>query len=191
MSKPDSRPIELVDTTGRVTGLTTIHDAHAGNGRLHPAVSVLLFRRRGEKTETLIQKRSGKKLRWPGIWANAVCSHPVPGEPVAVRAARRLQEELGISVPDGSLEKLFSFIYDARWNNRWSECEYDTVFAAVWSGGVKPDPDEVSEVRWIPLEELRKNISESPDAYSPWLKIMIRRPEVDLFIRNTGSGGPG
>ena len=41
-----------------------------------------------------------KKYHGGLLWTNACCSHPYPGEKVEDAAQRRLQEEMGFSVPD-------------------------------------------------------------------------------------------
>ncbi len=43
--------------------------AHQGTGLFHRAFSVLLFNTKGEM---LLQQRSGEKVTFPNVWANAV-----------------------------------------------------------------------------------------------------------------------
>jgi isopentenyl-diphosphate delta-isomerase len=50
------------------------------------------------------------KYHSPGLWSNACCSHPQPGEETKLAAIRRVTEELGVTIP---LEKQFHFIYKA------------------------------------------------------------------------------
>src|ERR1700759_5197467 len=72
---------------------------------LHRAFSVFIFNSKGEM---LLQRRAAGKYHSPGLWTNACCSHPRPGEDTLAAAVRRLEEELGFSTP---LEKLFDFTY--------------------------------------------------------------------------------
>ena len=44
--------------------------AHQGTGFFHRAFSVLLFNSNGEM---LLQQRSGEKVTFPNVWANACC----------------------------------------------------------------------------------------------------------------------
>jgi isopentenyl-diphosphate delta-isomerase len=43
------------------------------------------------------------------------------------------------------------------------------VFAARTDGELRPHPDEVAELRWIDVDELRDAIRVAPWAVSPWL----------------------
>ena len=63
---------------------------------LHRAFSVFLFNDRGEM---LLHKRADSKYHSGGLWTNACCSHPRPGEDTRSAAEKRLQEEMGIVTP--------------------------------------------------------------------------------------------
>ncbi|HQW93445.1 MAG TPA: NUDIX domain-containing protein, partial [Ferruginibacter sp.] len=71
---------------------------------LHRAFSVFVF---NEKGEILLQKRADKKYHSAGLWTNACCSHPKPGEETLNAAQSRLQEEMGFNT---HLKKAFDFI---------------------------------------------------------------------------------
>ena len=83
----------LVDEEGREIGSAEKLEAHRNGGRLHLAFSIVLFNRNGE---TLLQRRSKRKYHFGGLWTNACCGHPRPGEVLAEAARRRLREELGV-----------------------------------------------------------------------------------------------
>ncbi len=38
-----------------------------------------------------------------------------------------------------------------------------------------PNPDEVMDTRWITLEDLKSEIAQDPDAFTPWLHIYLDR----------------
>ncbi|MDF1747313.1 MAG: isopentenyl-diphosphate delta-isomerase, partial [Alphaproteobacteria bacterium] len=40
---------------------------------------------------------------------------------------------------------------------------------------LSPNPDEVSETRWISLVQLRDEVLETPQAFTPWFRIYLRR----------------
>ena len=69
----------LVDTKDNETGTMEKMEAHK-RGLLHRAFSILLFDSGGKM---LLQKRSRNKYHSSGLWTNACCSHPMPGEPPA------------------------------------------------------------------------------------------------------------
>src|SRR5258708_40060857 len=72
---------------------------------LHRAFSVFIFNSKGEM---LLQQRSPEKYHSAGLWTNACCSHPRPGEDTREAAMRRLTEELGFTA---ELKKVFDFTY--------------------------------------------------------------------------------
>jgi len=63
---------------------------------LHRAFSVFVLDEHGAM---LLQRRAAGKYHSAGLWSNACCGHPRPGEPVAAAAERRLAEEMGIRCP--------------------------------------------------------------------------------------------
>jgi isopentenyl-diphosphate Delta-isomerase len=159
--------VELVSEDGVPTGSATVADAHAGAGLLHRAFSVLLFDPDGR---TLLQRRARVKTRFPLRWGNACCGHPYPGQDVAVAAARRLSEELGLDavdlIPAGRYVYRASDVATGR-----VEHEYDHVLAGRIAADepLRPDPTEVDEVRWVTVEELRRDLDADPERYAPWL----------------------
>lgn len=156
----------LVDEDDREIGTEEKIAAHLGGGRLHRAVSIFVFNRRGE---LLLQRRSATKYHFARLWSNSCCSHPRPGESIADVSARRLQEEMGISAP---LKAVRKFIYRAT-DLTTSLSEHELVHLVVGHAEVDPRPDasEVGDWAWMGLDQLRKNLAERTSAYTPWLPI--------------------
>ncbi len=161
------REVVLVDENDRELGVAEIYEAHRNPAKLHRAISILLFNSRGEM---LITKRAPEKFTWPGYWTNSVCANVFPGESYNDCADRRLKEELGIST--GLIEK-FSFIYSAVYDEQYGENEIDHVFTGIYDGKFKPDPKELSDHKWVGIEELRADMAKHPEIYTPWFKIII------------------
>ena len=107
-------------------------------GLLHRAFSVFIFNKAGEM---LLQQRALSKYHSGGLWTNACCSHPRPGEKTEDAAARRLFEELGFGT---ELRFAFSFTYKAAFDNGLTEHEFDHVFVGHFDGPLRPDPKEVA-----------------------------------------------
>jgi isopentenyl-diphosphate delta-isomerase len=167
----EEHPVELVDDAGRPTGTCSVAEAHTLPGRHHRAYSVLLVGPDG----VLLQRRAGVKTRFPLRWSNTCCGHPAPGEPLPGAAARRLAEEMGLTGIE--LREVGAFDYraeDAATNR--VEDEHDHVMVGVVDAPAVPvpDPAEVAEWRWVPLDELRAALAERPDTYTPWLSGVIR-----------------
>lgn len=163
----------LVDSADRPCGRMEKLAAHVPPGTLHRAFSVFLFSPDGK---WLLQRRAAGKYHFPLLWTNACCSHPAPGEGTAEAAARRLREELGLAASP-ALEEKFSFTYRAE-SGATGLCEHE--FDHVFFGRcdrlpASPDPSEVAELRFWEPAELEKALAETPEAFTPWFRIVCER----------------
>lgn len=164
----ESNEVILVNEADEQLGTMEKMEAHR-KGLLHRAFSVFIFNPRGEM---LLQQRAAGKYHSPGLWTNACCSHPRPGEQVADAAGRRLREELGFDAP---LEKIFTFIYETPFDNGLTEHEVDHVFAGIYEDSVKPDPGEVQDYTYKPVDEIEYSLSVKSSAYTSWFRIAFPR----------------
>lgn len=160
--------VVLVDENDRETGTMEKIEVHR-RGLLHRAFSVFILDSKGK---LLLQRRSWEKYHSPGLWTNTCCSHPRPGETVADAAARRLNEEMGITC---YLEESFTFIYRAEFENGLTEHEFDHVLVGVSDDKPIPDPGEVDSYSYADLEELEKDIAHNPHDYTVWFRIAYPR----------------
>ena len=158
--------VVLVSENDEVLGLMEKMQAHQ-NGILHRAFSVFLFNANGEM---LLQKRAAGKYHSPNQWTNACCSHPKSGETYLDGAKRRVFEELGIET---NLEEKFHFIYKADVGQNLWEHELDHVFTGNFEGEFHLNPDEVSEVRYISMDNLEKEMKNNPENFTEWFKIIL------------------
>ncbi|MCW3075691.1 MAG: isopentenyl-diphosphate delta-isomerase [Bacteroidetes bacterium] len=159
----------LVDSNDRPIGVCEKLTAHE-TGQLHRAISVFIF---NSKNQMLLQRRALTKYHSGGLWTNACCSHPKPGELTENAASRRLQEEMGINaVP---LQFAFSFIYKAKLDKGLIEHELDHVFTGKSDLVPKPDPTEVSGFKYISMAELAADLEEHPEKYTYWFKHIFDR----------------
>lgn len=167
--------VVLVDEMDRRAGVCSKLAAHENGGRLHRAFSVFIFDPAGRM---LLQRRSADKYHFGGLWTNACCGHPRPGEDVSEAASRRLFEEMGI-VPE--LTRATSFVYEAfDPQSGLTEREYDHVFHGRYDGEPEPDPDEADGWTWIYPEDLAADLRESPGSYTPWFPLAAERLCLDL-----------
>lgn len=161
----DPDVVELVDPRGRAVGVAGKVDAHRPPGLLHRALSVFLFDATGS---IVVQRRAGSKALFSGLWSNSCCTHPAPGEGVVAGAARRVPEELGTQAT--ALAEVGSFTYralDAR--TGLVEHELDHLLVGGVAGPLDPNPDEVADVRSLPLDELADELARDPGSFTPWL----------------------
>ncbi|MBC7863312.1 MAG: isopentenyl-diphosphate Delta-isomerase [Bacteroidia bacterium] len=164
----------LVNERDEETGLMEKMEAHE-KGLLHRAFSVFVF---NDKNEMLLQRRAMTKYHSAGLWTNACCSHPRPGEKNEEAANRRLLEEMGFSIP---LQKKFSFIYKAELENKLTEHELDHVFSGIYNGDVKPDAEEVMEWAWKNVADIKEEIKIQPGQFTEWFKLILKDQQVNLY----------
>ena len=162
-------------------------DAHQGAGAFHRAFSVLLFNTKGEM---LLQQRSGEKVTFPHVWANACCSHPLysPEEldeddamGVKRAALRKLEQELGIdpsTVSTDDMTFMTKMRYGARMNQEWIEREVDHILVMCADVEIDVNPNEVADVMWVNQEALEAMLIEDrppEQAVAPWFRCIASR----------------
>jgi isopentenyl-diphosphate delta-isomerase len=165
-----AKEVILVNEADEVVGTMEKMEAHR-KGILHRAFSVFIFNTKGEM---LLQQRAQNKYHSAGLWTNACCSHPAPGEPTQEAAERRLQEEMGFITP---LQKVFEFTYKTEFENGLTEYEFDHVFAGTWDGIIAPQKDEVNDYCFKTLDEIQSSLLSHPQKYTAWFPLAFTRIE--------------
>lgn len=167
----------LVDEHDNEIGSLSKDACHDGEGQLHRAFSLFIFNRHGE---VLLQQRSGQKRLWPRYWANACCSHPRQGESMPEAIERRLHQELGMT---SELEFLFKFIYQAQYEQAGSEHELCWVYLGRSDDEIVCNDNEIADWRFVSVEQLDRELAESADHFTPWLKLEWRRIQAQYGDR--------
>jgi isopentenyl-diphosphate Delta-isomerase len=158
----------LVNERDEPTGTMEKMEAHR-KGLLHRAFSVFVFNSRGEM---LLQQRAEKKYHSGGLWTNACCSHPLPGEHTPDAANRRLREEMGFAT---KLDEVFDFVYRHRFENGLIEHEYDHVFTGFYEGMIAPDADEVQDYCYLPMPKIEESLRRNPEKFTAWFLLAFER----------------
>lgn len=156
----------LVDENDNQIGLMPKMEAHE-KAVLHRAFSVFIF---NDKNELMLQQRALHKYHSPGLWTNTCCSHQRDGESNIEAGKRRLQEEMGFSVP---LKESISFIYKAPFDNGLTEHELDHILIGHSENAPIINEDEVAAWKWMDLEKVRQDIIQQPEIYTEWFKIIF------------------
>lgn len=160
----------LVDEEDNEIGTMEKMEAHV-KGALHRAFSVLLFNSKGEM---LLQKRAKNKYHSGGLWSNACCSHPRPGERMEDATRRRMKEELGIDIQP---QFLYKFKYQIKFNDNLIEHELDHVYTCRFDGEVIINKNEVEAFRYFDPNQLKNQIINEPHQYTYWLNLIINEYE--------------
>ena len=160
--------VVLVNKEDEAIGEMPKMEAHQ-KGVLHRAFSILIY---NSKNEMLIHQRAMDKYHSQGLWTNACCSHPKPGETLIEAGHRRLVEEMNFDCP---LKTEFHFIYKTALENNLFEHEFDHVLSGVYDGYFTPNPEEVMDYRWINVNDLKLEIASNPDAFTFWFKMIMEK----------------
>lgn len=126
------------------------------------------------KNEILCHKRSMLKDTGKGLWDACFGGHMAPGIEAVDGAVLELKEESGLDAKPSDL-KYITTIKHIRGNNK----EFRHLFIYRWDGSaddLKLEEDEVSEVKWIPIEEVNNNRNNSA-VWSPL-------PFMDALLKN-------
>ncbi len=105
-------------------------------------------------------------MLWPLYWDGGA-SHPRLKEGYNSAGNRRLKEELGINC---KLKNVGKFYYKSSYKKVGSENEICAILVGKYKGRIKVNPKEVADVKWLTIDELRKEFKKNPQKYTPWLK---------------------
>ncbi len=141
---PDLEEVVLLCPLGQPIGTADKRSVHTDQTPLHSAFSIFLFNQDGDM---LVQQRAWSKQTWPGIWSNACCGHPLPGEALEAAAHRRLHDEIGLTEIRLHLA-LPHFRYRAEFLGI-VENEICPVFIGQCASTPAINPDEVAAVDWV------------------------------------------
>lgn len=174
VTHPPDDVVVLLDPDGSPCGTAPRATVHSAHTPLHLAFSCYLFDLDGR---VLMTRRALQKLTWPGVWTNACCGHPRPGESFEEAIERRIAQELGSAAQDIHVV-LPEFRYEAVDASGIRENEVCPVYAATVAGRLDPDPTEVMEHRWVEPADLAEAAARAPWLLSPWSALQI--PQLDL-----------
>ena len=145
--------ITIVDERDVVLGYMQLFDA-IRNGHIRRVSCVLLF---NDKGEVLIQRRSAHVLS-PLLLDYSAAGHVDEGDSYEEAAYRELREELNLQ----NIE--LTLIAPPFRAHRF----FNSIYKAVLPEGVtiSSNKEEVSEVLWMSLEELKELVHDSPHKFT-------------------------
>lgn len=179
----------LIDEDDKAIGSDSKYNCHrvdpeTGALKLHRAFSVFLFNSAGE---LLLQRRSKEKITYPDTFTNTCCSHPLYDNPdecieqnqlgVRKAAQRRLNIELGIPTSQVRPEDFHCvrrLYYEDKGDGVWGEHEITQILILQKDFDINPNPNEVSEVRYVKRSELDAIISNLEVPLTPWFKLIYQ-----------------
>jgi isopentenyldiphosphate isomerase len=96
----------------------------------------------------------------PGCWDSSSSGHLDCGETYDVAAVRELHEELGIEVEELSLIGSLPA-------SGMTGQEFVRIYLAKHEGPFALHPGEISDGRWVTIQELQSWLNERPDEFAP------------------------
>lgn len=172
MAQSQDEIFDVVDGLDRVVAQARRGDIHR-RGLLHRAVHCCLFNPSGQ---CLLQRRSLLKDSSPGKWTTSCSGHVDAGEDYLGAARRELAEELGLGpvVADTLAEALYARpCAETGW-------EFVRVYRGCFAEGggecLRPDPAEVSDVRWLTPADIGTWLQREPEAFATSFRYLWARP---------------
>lgn len=167
---------EIFDDRGRPLGVLPRAEVHR-RGIWHRAVNVFLFDAAGR---LYLQRRSRHKDVGPGLWDLSAAEHLHPGESFESGAHRGLAEELGVT---GVLLAAYPGTFREKLEQgSVRDWEIQRCFHGRYAGQVRPDPEEVAQVRTASRDELAAALRRDPHRYTSW----FRRRVLDVDLLGSG-----
>jgi isopentenyl-diphosphate Delta-isomerase len=184
------------------------HSFHTDQPRgiAHRAFSVFLFRK---DRKLLVTRRACSKITFPGVWTNTACSHPlhgmIPSEVDDASVAyphfsrtkhavlRKLNHELGIDPQDFTFDQIQFVSRFHYWaadtltyggDTPWGEHEIDYVFFIHCKEDepvVLPNPEEVEEIKYVSIGELKEMFQNPKLRWSPWFRGIMESGGFDWW----------
>jgi len=157
---------DIVDENGEPTGETVERTYAHANGIRHRTSHVWLFRRTGEGTEILLQKRCADKDSFPGCYDISSAGHIPAGDDYMTSALRELREELGLAVSPEKLKYCGMKSVETRevFHGKPFHDRQVTRIYALWYtpalGEIRPQEEEIESVRWMPFAQCVKGVRE-------------------------------
>lgn len=120
-----------------------------------------------EKQELLLARRSDSKKQDPGLWGPSVTGKLEERETYSKALARETEEELGLTIDDYQPEYLFEIDFE----HPDGEVRHFAVYAArvkkTISDKIIIDKNEVDQVRWAPIGEVKELLQTEPGEILP------------------------
>lgn len=164
----------VVDLSGNVIGKATRGECHDSRSMLlHPVVHLHVFT--PGRGALLLQKRSAAKMIQPGKWDTAVGGHVDYGESVAEALLRETREELGVDA--SAATAVGRYVWESS-----VERELVNIFEMVADPDTFRsdfDPEEVEEVRFWPVEEIKAAFGK--EILTPNLEKELQRVYPEIF----------
>ena len=152
--------LDVVDENNEITGQVAKREREHKENLWHRHVSAWIM---NEKGEILLQKRAQTTANNANKWAKTG-GHVDSGETVENAIVREIKEEIGIDVPEEQIKVISKFKSKNPENKYFS---YGFLFVVNYKiEDYKLNEDEVSEVKYMTIEDMEKAKRENDSSYT-------------------------
>lgn len=159
-----SEILDIVDEDGNPTGQTVDRSLAHTEGIRHRTSHVWLIRRRCDRWQLLLQKRSDEKDSFPGCWDISSAGHIPAGSGFEESAVRELHEELGVLIDKERLVPCGLRHVEFR-RTFYGKPFHDNQVSRVFLLQLDLEEDdfllqkeEISEVRWMDFRDVYEGV---------------------------------
>ena len=157
--------LDVVDENNNLIGKTEDRELIHQKGLYHREVGIWIM---NEKGEILVQKRSANKKQAPNKWGVTAGHVDAGQEPIEV-AIREVLEEIGLELSKEDIE----FLFVVKKYKKFSDTQYNNNFQCIYFTKTNREiseyiiqEEELSEVKYISIEELEKIIENKDEKYT-------------------------
>ncbi len=153
---------DIYDENRNRTGKIIERGKNWGNEKYHLIIHVAIFDSRGRM---LIQKRAKEKKAWADLWDISCGGSAVAGEDSRAAAEREVMEELGIKIDLSDVRPHFTMNYSRGFD------DFYTLTLDVDLDSLTLQTEEVAEVKWATLDEVRQMFAEG--SFVPYFQPLV------------------
>ena len=172
--------VDVLDENGVYTGeIVTREEAHK-TGKWHGAIIVAIV---NAENKVIIQKRSEKKKKRPGMWDISVAGHVTSGQDSLSSSMREVSEEIKVDFRWDIAVKDFRYMFSYRCQEEFEDGTIENQFYDVFimrepkitnAETVKYQEEEVAEVKLVSASELNHLIKNDSNFF--------KRPIYDVLL---------
>ncbi len=167
ITDPQDEVFPSVDRNDNVIGKVTRKEANSNPKIIHRAITVLVF---DKNNKLLIHKRSATKDIAPNAWTTSVGGHVDYGETYDSAALREVYEEIGIRVSLDRLKLLGKTLIQMPWENELTQVyEFHSDNELL----VKPNPEEVAEVKFVGIPDVKRMLLDKTISWSEFARKVL------------------
>ena len=160
--------LDLYTEDGELTGQTESRETIHKLGLWHKTAQLWIL---NSKNELLLQFRSPKKDCFPSRWDVSSAGHIPAGHDILGSVIRELSEELGVTANPEEIQHLFSVVESFICQSTGAiDKEIAEVFLLrrdLDRSEINFSDQEVTDVRWIPLDKLWQEYQDHPHDFVP------------------------